>query len=98
MDLKKIIDELVYRKKALDIDSPAYKLINRILTGRHYRGSRSRLRRYLSSSCGITGDRAAASPAVPRQTKTQKSVACNPLAYPLLTAIDGGRPPTHVID
>ena len=36
MDLEKIIDELVYRKKKLDLDSPEYQLINRILTGLRY--------------------------------------------------------------
>jgi hypothetical protein len=36
MDLEQIIDDLVYRKKALDLDSPEYQLINRILTGLRY--------------------------------------------------------------
>ncbi len=36
MDLEKIIDDLVYRKKNLDFDSPEYQLINRILTGLRY--------------------------------------------------------------
>ena len=36
MDLEKIIDDLVYRKKNLDLDSPEYQLINRILTGLRY--------------------------------------------------------------
>jgi hypothetical protein len=36
MDLEQIIDELVYRKKKLDLDSPERKLINRILTGLRY--------------------------------------------------------------
>jgi hypothetical protein len=36
MDLEKIIDELVYRKKKLDLDSPERQLINRILTGLRY--------------------------------------------------------------
>ncbi len=36
MDLEKIIDELVYRKKKLDLDSPEYQFINRILTGLRY--------------------------------------------------------------
>jgi hypothetical protein len=75
MDLEKIIDDLVYRKKNQDLDSPEYQLINRILTGlrysyeerwRHHRGSGPvRVGRYLSFSRGITRDRAAASPAVP---------------------------------
>jgi hypothetical protein len=29
MDLEQIIDELVYRKKTLDLDSPERELINR---------------------------------------------------------------------
>jgi hypothetical protein len=33
MDLEKIIDDLVYRKKNLDLDSPERQLIDRILTG-----------------------------------------------------------------
>jgi hypothetical protein len=36
MDLEKIIDDLVYRKKNLDLDSLEYQLINRILTGLRY--------------------------------------------------------------
>jgi hypothetical protein len=36
MDLEKIIDDLVYRKKNLDLDSPEYQLINRMLTGLRY--------------------------------------------------------------
>ena len=36
MDLERIIDELVYRKKKLDLDSPERQLINRILTGLRY--------------------------------------------------------------
>jgi len=36
MDLEKIIDDLVYRKKKLDLDSPERQLINRILTGLRY--------------------------------------------------------------
>jgi hypothetical protein len=36
MDLEKIIYDLVYRKKNLDLDSPEYQLINRILTGLRY--------------------------------------------------------------
>jgi hypothetical protein len=36
MDLEQIIDDLVYRKKNLDLDSPEYQLINRILTGLRY--------------------------------------------------------------
>ena len=36
LDLEKIIDELVYRKKKLDLDSPEYQFINRILTGLRY--------------------------------------------------------------
>jgi len=36
MDLEKIIDDLVHRKKKLDLDSPEYQLINRILTGLRY--------------------------------------------------------------
>jgi hypothetical protein len=30
--IKKVIDELVYRKKPLPLDSPEYQLINRMLT------------------------------------------------------------------
>jgi len=36
MDLEQIIDDLVYRKKKLDLDSPERQLINRILTGLRY--------------------------------------------------------------
>jgi hypothetical protein len=36
MDLEQTIDALVYRKKALDLDSPDRKFINRILTGPRY--------------------------------------------------------------
>ena len=36
MDLEKIIDDLVYRKKNLDLDSPEYQFIDRILTGLRY--------------------------------------------------------------
>ena len=36
MDLEKTIDDLVYRKKKLDLDSPERQLINRILTGLRY--------------------------------------------------------------
>ena len=36
MDLEKIIDDLVHRKKKLDLDSLEYQLINRILTGLRY--------------------------------------------------------------
>jgi hypothetical protein len=36
MDLEKIIDDLVYRKKDLDLDSPEYQFINRILMGLRY--------------------------------------------------------------
>ena len=36
MDLEQIIDDLVYRKKKLDLDSTERKLINRILTGLRY--------------------------------------------------------------
>jgi len=36
IDLEQTIDDLVYRKKGLDIDSPEYQLINRILTGLRY--------------------------------------------------------------
>jgi hypothetical protein len=36
MDLEQIIDELVYRKKQLPLDSPEYQLINRELTGLRY--------------------------------------------------------------
>jgi hypothetical protein len=32
MDLEKIFDDLVYRKKNLDLDSLDYRLINRMLT------------------------------------------------------------------
>jgi hypothetical protein len=32
MDLEQIIDELVYRRKLLPLDSPEYQLINRMLT------------------------------------------------------------------
>jgi hypothetical protein len=33
MDLEKIIDELVYRKKALPLESAEYQFIDRMLTG-----------------------------------------------------------------
>jgi hypothetical protein len=36
MDLEQIIDDLVDRKKALDMDSAEYQLINRILTKLRY--------------------------------------------------------------
>jgi hypothetical protein len=36
MDLEQTIDALVYRKEALDLDSPERKFINRILTGLRY--------------------------------------------------------------
>ena len=36
IDLEKIIDDLVHRKKKLDLDSLEYQLINRILTGLRY--------------------------------------------------------------
>jgi hypothetical protein len=36
MDLEQRIDDLVYRKKKLDLDSPERRLINRILTGLRY--------------------------------------------------------------
>jgi hypothetical protein len=36
MDLKKIIDDLVYRKKNLDLDSPERQFIDRVLTGLRY--------------------------------------------------------------
>ena len=36
MDLEKIIDELVYRKKKLDLDSPERQFIDRVLTGLRY--------------------------------------------------------------
>jgi hypothetical protein len=36
IDLEQTIDELVYRKKGLDIDSPEYQLINRMLTKLRY--------------------------------------------------------------
>jgi hypothetical protein len=36
MDLEQIIDDLVYRKKKLDLDSPERQLIDRILTGLRY--------------------------------------------------------------
>jgi hypothetical protein len=36
MDLEKIIDDLVYRKKNLDIDSPEHQLIDRELAGLRY--------------------------------------------------------------
>ena len=36
MDLEQTIDALVYHKKKLDLDSPEYQLINRILTGLRY--------------------------------------------------------------
>ena len=35
-DQKKIIDNLEYRKKQLDLDSPERQLINRMLTGLRY--------------------------------------------------------------
>jgi hypothetical protein len=36
MDLEKIIDDLVYRKKKLDLDGPERQFIDRILTGLRY--------------------------------------------------------------
>ena len=36
IDLEQTIDDLVYRKKKLDLDSPERQLINRILTGLRY--------------------------------------------------------------
>jgi hypothetical protein len=36
MDLEKIIDDLVYRKQKLDLDSPEYQFIDRVLTGLRY--------------------------------------------------------------
>ena len=36
MDLEQIINELVYRKKKVDLDSPERQLIDRILTGLRY--------------------------------------------------------------
>ena len=71
MDLERIIDDLVYRKKKLDLDSPEYQLISRILTGLRYSyedagGIIEDLDfDWVSSSRGITRDRAAANPAVP---------------------------------
>jgi hypothetical protein len=35
-DLEQTIDDLVYRKKSLDIDSPEHQFINRVLTGLRY--------------------------------------------------------------
>ena len=35
-DLEKIIDDLVYRKKKLDLDSPEFWFIDRVLTGLRY--------------------------------------------------------------
>jgi len=74
VDLEKIIDALVYRKKKLDLDSPERLFINRILTGLRYSYEEAGgiiedldfdWGRYLSSSHGINRDRAAASPADP---------------------------------
>jgi hypothetical protein len=36
MDLEKIIDDLVYRKKQLPLDSAEYQFIDRVLTGLRY--------------------------------------------------------------
>jgi hypothetical protein len=36
VDLEQIIDDLVYRKKKLDLDSPERRFINHILTGLRY--------------------------------------------------------------
>jgi hypothetical protein len=36
VDLEKIIDDLVYRKKNLDLDSAEYQFIDRVLTGLRY--------------------------------------------------------------
>ena len=36
MDLEQIIDDLVYRKKKLDLDSPERQVIDRVLTGLRY--------------------------------------------------------------
>jgi hypothetical protein len=36
MDLEKIIDELVYRKKKLPLDSPEYQFIDRVPTDLRY--------------------------------------------------------------
>jgi hypothetical protein len=77
IDLERTIADLVDRKKALDIDSPEYQLINRILTGLRssyeYAGGTIEDRDPFGwgVTCrparGITRDRAAASPAVPCQ-------------------------------
>ena len=36
MDLERIIDDLVYRKEKLDLDSAEYQFIDRVLTGLRY--------------------------------------------------------------
>jgi hypothetical protein len=36
MDLEKVIDDLVHRKKKLDLDSPERQFIDRVLTGLRY--------------------------------------------------------------
>ena len=73
MDLEKIIDDPVYRKKKLDLDSPERQLINRILTGLRYSyedagGIIEDLDRDWGATCrpcGINRDGPGASPAVP---------------------------------
>jgi hypothetical protein len=71
MDLEKIIDDLVYRKKNLDLDSPEYQLINRILTGLRYSyEDAGGIIEDLDFDWGATCRRLTASPAtVPRQVK-----------------------------
>jgi hypothetical protein len=36
VDLERTIDDLVYRKKQLDLDSPEFRFIDRVLTGLRY--------------------------------------------------------------
>jgi hypothetical protein len=68
MNLEQIIDELVYRKKKLDLDSPERQFIDRVLTGlcySHEDAGGIRVGRYLFSSACDSRARPAASPAVP---------------------------------
>jgi hypothetical protein len=36
IELERTIDDLVYRKRQLDLDSPEYQFIDRVLTGLRY--------------------------------------------------------------
>ena len=69
MDLEKIIDELVYRRKLLPLDSPEYQLINRMLTKLRYsREDAGGIIEDLDFDWGATCRRLPASPATePRQ-------------------------------